>query len=213
MNLITLPIDIYRKITSFCNIETTISLIEIIKCTRLCRNMLCKEKYLESFHNKALIMSCKHNSLNICKELIKCSKININDKDHGETGLVYAIKYGNLRIVEELLKCKNINLSVKCLNGDTALIYVINLNLYTVNNRIEIFKALLQHPKTDVNIQNEYGQTALMYSCIYNRTEILKILLQHSKIDINIRNKYAETALIYSIRMNKLEIIKELKKY
>ena len=54
------------------------------------------------------------------------------------------------------------------------------------NSKKEIVR-LLQNG-ADVNEQNEYGYTALLYACVYNRTEITKILLQNNKINVNLQN-------------------------
>ena len=61
----------------------------------------------------------------------------------------------------------------------------------------------------DLNIQNEYGNTQLMYSIIHDKTTIVKLLL-NAGADLNKQNNNGYTALIYAVDGNKLKIVKLL---
>ena len=53
---------------------------------------------------------------------------------------------------------------------------------------MKMIKEVLKHPQLDINLTNDYGESALWYA---NEPEILKILLAHPKIDVNIsRSSY-----------------------
>ena len=58
----------------------------------------------------------------------------------------------------------------------------------------EVVGFLLKN-KCNINTQNEYGWTALMFAVYFNRRDIAKLLLEHPNIDINIRDKEGKTAL------------------
>src|SRR3990167_10303407 len=57
----------------------------------------------------------------------------------------------------------------------------------------EKLKELIQHG-ADVNSQDRYGDTALMYAAYQENTEIIELLLNRGA-DLEIRNVYAHTAL------------------
>ena len=55
---------------------------------------------------------------------------------------------------------------------------------------------LLKHPKIEVNLQNDYGRTALMFAYADGSSiGCLERLLAHPKIDLNLKDKYGQTAL------------------
>lgn len=66
--------------------------------------------------------------------------------------------------------------------------------------------------KENINKQNEYGYTALMYASYFNNIEIAKLLLDKGA-DVNVRDKYGDTALTWAIRNNNIELAKLLKQY
>jgi ankyrin repeat protein len=80
-------------------------------------------------------------------------------------------------------------------NGDTALFFSTSYNTYK-----EILKLLL-HYGADINHQNNYDNTALIYSINYNIMESFKLLLDAGP-DVNLQNRYGDTALILAVRNN-----------
>ena len=50
---------------------------------------------------------------------------------------------------------------------------------------LEIVRDLLNHNEVEVNIQDNEGNTALIYA---RDLEIVRILLNHTEIDVNIKN-------------------------
>jgi Ankyrin repeats (3 copies) len=60
---------------------------------------------------------------------------------------------------------------------------------------------LLKHDKVDVNHENKFGGTALIWASHRGDTDIVVELLTHGKIDVNHRNRYGDVALaLASIR-------------
>jgi len=79
-------------------------------------------------------------------------------------------------------------------------------------NDIDILQILLDFDLSDINYQNEYDETALMYACSTNNLNIVKILLENDA-DINIQNIDGNTALIGSIANQHPSIVKLLLEY
>ena len=67
----------------------------------------------------------------------------------------------------------------------------------------ELLQTLLSLDNININLQNNQGVTALMYSGDNSKEDIVKMLLEHPNIDVNIKNNYGNTALLVScIRSN-----------
>lgn len=66
--------------------------------------------------------------------------------------------------------------------------------------------------KENINKQDKYGKTALIYASWYNHIEIAKLLLNKGA-NVNIKDKYEETALMWAVRNGSMELVKLLKQY
>jgi len=83
---------------------------------------------------------------------------------------------------------------------------------------INIFKSykknllplLLAHPRVDVNLQDKYGNTALMIACVGNSIEVVKVLLADSRVNVNLQDKWGKAALMEACTHNYIEIVKQL---
>jgi ankyrin repeat protein len=62
---------------------------------------------------------------------------------------------------------------------------------------------------TNINTQNNEGQTALMHSCIYGSGDIFTFLMENNA-DIKVKDKSGKTALDYAIEHNRPKMIKFL---
>ncbi|MCK4650730.1 ankyrin repeat domain-containing protein [Candidatus Babeliales bacterium] len=78
---------------------------------------------------------------------------------------------------------------------------------------LEQVEKLLKHPNINVNAQNNYGKTALIWASFKNYKEIVKELLQHPNINVNAQKNYGYTALICASDCGHIEIVKELLKH
>ena len=72
----------------------------------------------------------------------------------------------------------------------------------------ELVKLLIEN-NADLNIQDNYGETALIYNAKRGQTEIVKLLIDNNA-DLNIKANYGETALMRAARMGRTETVKLL---
>jgi len=150
-------------------------------------------------------------------------KIDVNIRDaEGNTALMYAVMSGKERIAELLLNHPNIDVNIKN-KGFTALMCAVlggseetvkllqsrsNIGRDVIVRRSkEIVKLLLNHKDIDVNICDEEGKTALIWSVDWNQKEIVELLLNHpnvkDKIDVNLERIW-ESRPIYTPEMRKM---------
>ncbi len=61
----------------------------------------------------------------------------------------------------------------------------------------------------DVNVKDNYGNTALSYASMKSHEEIVEILI-NAKADLNVTNKYGYTALMFASRNSHKDIVKIL---
>ncbi len=76
------------------------------------------------------------------------------------------------------------------------------------NNNIELTTQLLKKG-ADPNIQNEYGNTALIWASCNDHIEMVRLLLE-AGADPNIQNEYGKTALIWASCKGHIEIVRLL---
>ena len=75
---------------------------------------------------------------------------------------------------------------------------------------IEIVKLLLTNETINVNLRNDFGNTALILASWNENIEIIKLLLEHETIDVNLQDKNGNTALVWASENNNIEIVKLL---
>ena len=75
----------------------------------------------------------------------------------------------------------------------------------SANGRTEIVQMLLERPEIDVNLQNRWGRTALMWASQYanksesgNSSKILELLLQRPEIDKSLKDKNKRSAWVFA---------------
>ena len=63
---------------------------------------------------------------------------------------------------------------------------------------IKVFEDIMKRKDLNINIQNQYGYTALMYLCFTRNknVEIYKLFLDREDLDINLQDNYGDTALM-----------------
>lgn len=110
----------------------------------------------------------------------------------------------NINEVQNAIKeGANVNAINKNGSGNTALIVA------ALGNRLGIAKLLIDSG-ADVNVKNNFDQTALMLAAANNnRLEMSKLLIG-AKADVNAIDNYGKTALVYAIVNDRLEIAKLL---
>jgi len=76
---------------------------------------------------------------------------------------------------------------------------------------LEALKALISHPKVDVYMEDNYGDTALHIATFAGNIEAVKLL--SNVININVKNsKKGSTPLHYALAMDRIDIVNELVK-
>jgi ankyrin repeat protein len=79
----------------------------------------------------------------------------------------------NRKLILTVLLEKGADVNQTDIVGNTALIIAAWFNF------MGCFKVLVKHPKVDVNMGNEYGETALMWACMYGRMQIVRLILRY----------------------------------
>lgn len=149
---------------------------------------------------------------------------------NGYTALLcYFISQSNNRVILQKLLNSKVDINISSVDGNTPLHYAayyitdVNIIHYITlecnpnlknNNRktplmlaceynknIEVIAALIDITN-DINIQDNFGNTALHLACINNKYDIIKILL-NGHADINITNDDNETPYDYADRKGK----------
>lgn len=77
----------------------------------------------------------------------------------------------------------------------------------------EALQVLLRHERTNVNLLDATGSSALHITCKNNRFELLHILLNHDKIRVNQINKKGQTAIYLAALSKHKDIVLSLLKY
>lgn len=146
-------------------------------------------EFLESLED--LRFKVKYNNeKKLMRKVIKTGDINFQDKN-GYTILALAVIYNEFVLVKYLIDAGvNLNIQTRDINepGLTPLMHA------TIkSSRFNIAKLLIECG-ADINLQDDYGNTALHYAISYNREKIVKLLLDNHA-DINIKDKNNATPL------------------
>jgi len=170
----------------------------------------------------ALYYACERGYKDIVNLLIPCSNIELSENKYGATPLYIASYRGYTDIVYNLLENGGAEINYRIKSGDTPLNVAVrrnnidtstllmvyaDLNFQDKNEQtplmvaayegnVEIVKLLLSYSETDVNIQSNNGNTALIWAAHIhnqkNQKEIIKLLLDRGA-DPNITNYNSQT--------------------
>ena len=159
---------------------------------------------------KSIFNALDKKNLDLVKQLIKNKPERINERDvYDRTPLIYACDCClDVKFVEFLLNCKGIEINAQDEFGWTAFLYSVYKNKDLDNTKI--FKALIKHPETDVNLGRRDGYNPLMKACMLGFVEMLNMLVLHKSIQINQKDEYGYSALYYAFRKNQVECCKIL---
>lgn len=105
-----------------------------------------------------------------------------------ETALINAVVDRKYNLVERLLEYQ-VDVDERGSHNMTALMWA------SIHSNIEIVKLLLKQPLIDVNVQNDFGKTALMLATRY---DIYVALLEY-KANMDLRDEDGKTALMKAI--------------
>lgn len=114
-----------------------------------------------------------------------------------KTLLLWAIRNNHPQIVRSLLLCR-VDPNTQCDDDfESALMVAIRARYYNPGTGEEVIKALLT-ARTDLDVRNSSGETALMLAVRYNDFNIVKLLLE-AQANPNLKNSKGQTALMIAI--------------
>lgn len=127
----------------------------------------------------------------------------INKKnDKGMSPLMYATLLGRLEIIKHLLQAgANPNLFHQ--NESSPLMVAV------LEEQAEVLQLLMEAPSTNLDQQDRYGATALMYAVRMGKEKPVRYLLK-AGADPNLRDIEGETALMYAVGTQNKEVIQAL---
>lgn len=129
----------------------------------------------------------------LVKILVNNSKVDVNAKDkYGISPLCIAVKENKLEITEILLNHSAIDVNViDVCNDHFSLLHIVS-----EKGNTEMAKALLKHPKINVNLKDKWDIcTPLHLAVRSNNLEIVEAILNNQKVDVNATCKYDNTPL------------------
>jgi len=163
-----------------------------------------KENFLEeyeSYNNIPILMHAfKNTDKSIFEALLQHPNINVNCHDEdGKSLLMLAFEKGYPRVGQLLTANPNLDVSYKDRNGKTALhyasTYIDDTEGYNEGyDLMTMLETLLEFPATDVNSQDNDGNTPLMLALIHGHQGAAMRFLRHPNIDVNLKNKGGKTA-------------------
>ena len=139
-----------------------------------------------------MFSSQKHDRIGVAKILLEEYDVDVDFVDnYGDSALHYSAKNGNVAGIRLLLD-HNADMNMTNKNGTTPLMISCQKK-----DRIAAVKILLQ--EYNVNLVDNYGQSALHYAAANDNVDAIRLLLDH-KANINMANKKGLTPLMYSIK-------------
>ena len=138
--------------------------------------------------NTLLMFASKCKSSGVVDLLLKRPDVDANaTNDRGKTALMIAAGGGHAEVAKTLIDDGRVNLDAQDPEGKTALMLAI-----LCHNKEAIRK--LANSNADLNIQDNCGETALMYVIRSQSIKSTKQLLRNSRIKIDLKNNKGETA-------------------
>lgn len=129
-----------------------------------------------SFDQTLLTIAAGEGNLSIVKFLLTLDETDVNIQVRPETRLPFGI-FGHTKIPYHLQ-----------ISGRTALMLAI------LKGHVEVAKAIISDPRTDVNLRDDQGFTALMLAYFLNDKTTTNLLLSHRNIITHLKNKDGFTA-------------------
>jgi ankyrin repeat protein len=153
----------------------------------------------------------KNPDIELVRNIIEYSPIGVNAVDkNGRTLLMEIATNNNIEILELFLGHREIDPNLKEKDyGRTALMEV----MFGREERTEQARLIIEHPKTDINIEDNSGLTALWWGAYWNHANIVKLLLDRPDIDINKRYRNGNTVLMDIAHTKRVEIIEIFLQY
>jgi hypothetical protein len=141
-----------------------------------------------------LQFAIKIDRFEIIKLLLKVDKIDVQHACIKELPIILALQKNMLETVELLLN-KDQNLA----NAQDIMYKMPCLTLAVEKNFVEIVQLLLRQPNINVNLQNSFEETALMFAIFKNFPHLVRMLLEMPYIDIDVRDCQGQKALYHAV--------------
>jgi len=136
------------------------------------------------------------------------AEVNVPDKIDQWTPLHYACTEGYDEIVRVLVE-HNADPIFRDKNGLTPLHWAARRGREDVCEFLLTIKNDQHKPRVDVNIQDEYGVTALSFACIKGHFKVADILIKHGA-DVNLCNRNGSTPLHFAANEGHTDLVKLL---
>ena len=149
-----------------------------------------------------LLHAVKNNDIEMVKTLIE------NDAGQKMKELLSSNQEVNSYIVEALARIPILDVNKNMFGDDD--INPTPLMVAVSEGYLGIVKLLLDHPNINVNAEDLFGQTALMYAAVSDieYPEIVELLLERTDVEVNKTDSVNEqTALIYAIQAQNRNVI------
>jgi len=151
-----------------------------------------------------LMAAIENENLESVKLLLKDENLIVNKNDRFKRiPLNYAVGHNLLNIVELLINHKDILINNKDIEGKTSLICA------SLNDNVKIIKLLLEK-KADINIQDNYNYTALMYTIENNFYKSFNTLISVEGINLNLINDNKQNALHLAVTTDNIGMVKKI---
>jgi len=201
------------------------TIIRLLEDERTDPNRGFNDEYPFKEGNSIFMFVCFCNYSKLVTIMLESKRVNINKCDQLGNSILHYICHDDkyLNIFRILLE-HNIDPNIINNNNVTALISACygEVNIYRkqantlIRNaqrkhniiNLKIIEELLNYNKTDPNICDKYGNTALHAACMNDNIGILNLLLKSDKVKANVYNEDGLTAFGVACENNSLEQIK-----
>ena len=164
------------------------------------------------------LTECKSGNLENVKRLSSLPETDLLARDsYRRNGLLLASLYGHYEVVKLLLSLPGIDKKAVAKFGKA--IYVLNvitlcigcnsLHLAVLSDKADprIVRVLLDTNLFDINSQNCYGDTPILYASQKNHVEIARMLLETPDINVNIPDFDGVTPFLVAVMHGNLEVV------
>jgi ankyrin repeat protein len=180
-NILLRPITIAIKKTNLDLVKLLLSYETIDVNTQDNNGFLPVIYAMNNYNNEIVTLLLIHDKTDLC----------VSDS-FGTTLLEIACNLSNSNFVKLILRNKNFNSEYYETISNECLVTCIKYNM-----SIDVVESF--YPFVNINYQDTYNHTALMYACINNKLDIVKSLLKIETIDISLVDNFGYNALLHSV--------------
>lgn len=138
----------------------------------------------------------------------------LNSLDYrGKSLLMYCLDMDRFLFSQKIM-CLDVDLNIRDHEDKSAIIYLLERIIDAPNEQM-VYKYLdlfheLMSSNVDVNIQDDLGNTVLMYAIEAQQIEIIDLLIQHPRIDLNLENVEGKTAIILAYEKGDISSVQKM---